>query len=399
MKKIAQWPRSPWFYWTSSLVLFVGFLCAEAIGSPYAQASPPGNWGKFVNKAFDRTNDLLTLSIVSLFAGFGLASLSKVFDESWIPQINERWLPALKDSIETGLREIGTIISKSVDDGKAGIILRTIRDNQLKEDEHNDITLSCLKNLFGDHAKIDDPYSDFLIKEFLYKNRDDGGFVRQTLISTVNIARPDQTHPLYGMDIFLKKERQTFALRNPRGATNYPVSFSSTWRIDKDKLELLIDKKLIEFEYKIGNIHIVDLKLLLLKNRDTILNEGSFDDTDGLRLEHNSGWFRITYRKEIPITGKEVFVSYYTTETLEGDDRVFVSGVMDPTYNFNCRLTLGGGLEGWKVQAPLIGPALYNRSARDSVIVDPAGGGASYVDVTVTRWVLPGIVLALEWTP
>ena len=106
---------------------------------------------------------------------------------------------------------------------------------------------------------------------------------------------------------------------------------------------------MIEVDYKFGERSVLDLKSILDTRKNAILSKGGFDDGKGLTIAYNADWFRINIRKDISIKPGVTYVSYHTTETLEGDDRVYVMGVVDPTYNFSCRLNLVGGMEGWKI--------------------------------------------------
>jgi hypothetical protein len=219
----------------------------------------------------------------------------------------------------------------------------------------------------------------------LDKSAEFAGITRENYISNIVMRG------IPGENLLFWEESRSYTLICPSMQGIHPFSVDLFFRADPGNLEsllsranqqVLIDGKSV-FEF--GQwFEAVDKKIPDV--RKPIEGKGGSLSFDG-------SWVTFNYSAKIALSKIRTDVQVLERSYLQQVERSYTLRISQPVRRFDFSLALGQNLDGWCLRTPILSAAEYDTSARTQQV------GEQHVTASVQGWVLPGVVLAVEWTP
>jgi hypothetical protein len=281
---------------------------------------------------------------------------------------------------------MGTVIATGVLDLSHDTIISWISTRRADSAQYRSIAKSALHTHYGKHTEQEDNYVDFVVDKLLDKAAGEAGITRENLRSNI-IMRG-----LPGQNLLLWDEHRSYTLICPSMQGTHPLYVDLYFRSDPENLQTLLSH--IRQEVLIDRIVVFDFaKWFEAVNKKTPHAGETVPGPSGVggSLSFDGKWVTFTYQAEIPLTKLRTDVEIVETSYLLQAERSYTLRVSQPTHRLDFSLTLADHLDGWSLRPPTLSAAEYDPTARSQLFGRRASASAQ-------GWVLPGVVLAVEWT-
>lgn len=280
-------------------------------------------------------------------------------------------------------------------------ILKCIERSRFDQDARKNIGLRALQAYFDKNENYDDSYPEFVFNAIIKKTAIDEPFVREFHVDRIVIDAPNAVHQphWYDMKYVTFRRHSSVQLCKMGNVKAHPLRTSIESAVDIDKLE----DTLHAIEYNIifaGEpvfIWKTELRNISIKN----LKEHGEADGEKCSVTVRGGRLQITVKNDVPVTREVSLLVVEESSVIRYDENFYYSTIRHPTRVMTDNAKLGPALRDWRMGNPCFAPnvyypdAYYAKEPSHPVRVKMTEREA---DIHASSWVLPGIVLVLQWT-
>lgn len=185
------------------------------------------------------------------------------------------------------------------------------------------------------------------------------------------------------------------------GKVEFPFAAISQFRVPEGQLESVLRK--CHFSVKADGTEIVSVSLGNGISAEALRAPGGFVSPDGaMRVEAKGNYVKVEIKALIPLPKKEgTAIRIYEKSFISDDETGYTLSCPEPVHGFSIKVDVESTY--LQIDSVVPGPRRYWRGDDAEKYADQAGwpepGKRHFYNLTVDRWVLPGLVLALQWRP
>jgi hypothetical protein len=265
-------------------------------------------------------------------------------------------------------------------------ILSWIARRRAGSDQYRSIAKSALHAHYGKHTEQGNNYVDFVVEKIIDRSAESAGITRENYISNIIVRG------IPGEDLLSWEDIRSYTLVCPSMQGTHPLNLDLFFRADPKSLQSLISRT--NQQISIDHTVVFDLRNWfdeVVGNK--VPASGKLLEGKGGSLLFDGSWVSFKYIANIPLIKVRTDVEIVERSYLQQDERSYTLRVSQPVRQFNFSMTLGDNLEGWCLRQPTMSAMEYDPTARSQRI------GERRVNASTSGWVLPGVVLTVEWTP
>lgn len=184
------------------------------------------------------------------------------------------------------------------------------------------------------------------------------------------------------------------------GEFSYPLKYKSRFAMAPDQvLEAL---RRCEYSVKIDHREVVRMSVPADVTLEQLREPGYVSPDGSVRVKYDGQCVDLAVCKEVKLSRSDgVNVSTFERSYISADDRTYTLSCPHPVRKFQLYFSVDG--QRFRIEDAAVGPQRYwnGDDAKTYAALEgwPDAGKDHFCNVTVDRWVLPGLVLALRWAP
>ena len=367
------------------LIAFAFWVLSATLPIPFA-AIPSADqqwWQTLVAKG---VGSLDKISFFVALSGLLYAVLSDALDYIWSSN--------LKDELETGFRQTGSILTNSLADFTSGLVGMSfesvkvwIENGRGTKEQIKTLTGAALVNSYGKHNEDKDSLIEFVLDAVLGKWALEElqifeNYVTSTTIRSCGIANH-----------FEWEERRTYTVLCLANTGSIPLRLEGSAQVEVGQLKHAIDQMDISVRFGIDTIF--NFRQWWIKHK-VDYSSGKFRaEGDQAIFEYDGIWLTYTMAYDCVSKSQRTDVSIYEKSYVSTDDRCYSLALRHPTKGLRSSLSIEG-LPNWIVKQAVASSELYNSGTR-TVQIDR--NHPKTCSVTASGWTLPGVAVVIEWSP